>query len=198
MAEHGEKLIFREIRACFFLQLLVGLLQFLLTFLQFGREGLRLREKIFRPGIGFNGVKHDADTLSQLLEKSLVSRIETIERGKLHHRFYLSFEQYWKDDNIHWLRFAQTRADFNVVGGHVRQENASTFERRLPDHSLAEFEMSFDSVAIATCIACEKLELRLLIRAIHNIQDTLLRRNQRGQLGQDQFAHRQQISLALQ
>src|SRR5205814_1071147 len=73
MTEHGEKLIFREIRACFFLQLLVGLLQFLLTFLQFGREGLRLLEKIFRPRIDFNGVKHDADTLSQLLARSLSS-----------------------------------------------------------------------------------------------------------------------------
>src|SRR5437660_10960760 len=117
MTEHGEKLIFREIRARFFLHLLVGLLQFLLTFLQFGREGLRLLEKIFRPRIGFNGVKHDADTLSQLLEKSLVSRIETIEGGKLHHRFYLSFEQYWKDDNIHWLRCAHACAACHGVWG---------------------------------------------------------------------------------
>src|SRR5258708_1803738 len=160
MTEHGEKLIFREIRARFFLQLLVGFLQFLLTFLQFAREGLRLLEKIFRARIGFNSVKHDADTLRQLFEKSLVSRIETIEGGELHHRLYLSFEQDRKDDNIHWLRFAQTRADFNVVCGHVSEENATLFQCRLPHHRLAEFEMSFDSVAVTTCIACEKLELR--------------------------------------
>ena len=79
MTEHGEKLIFREIGARFFLQFLVGFLQFLLTFLQFAREGLRLLEKIFRPRVGFNGVKHDTDTLCQLFEKGLVRRIETIE-----------------------------------------------------------------------------------------------------------------------
>src|SRR6266403_5505528 len=83
MTEHGEKLIFREIRARFFLQFLVGFLQFWLTFLQFAREGLRLLEKIFRPRVGFNGVKHNADTLCQLFEKGLVSRIETIGDGAL-------------------------------------------------------------------------------------------------------------------
>jgi hypothetical protein len=51
VAEHGEKLIFRQIGARFFLQFLVGFLQFFLTFLQLGREGLRLLEQIFRPRV---------------------------------------------------------------------------------------------------------------------------------------------------
>ena len=64
MAEHGEKLILREIRARLFLQLLVGFLQFLLTFLQFSGKRLRLLEKIFRPCISLDGIEDDADALS--------------------------------------------------------------------------------------------------------------------------------------
>ena len=81
VAEHGEELIFREVGTRFFLQLLVGYLQFLLTFLQFDRERLRLFEEILRARVGFDRVQDDANALGQLIEKSLVGGIEAIKRG---------------------------------------------------------------------------------------------------------------------
>ena len=63
MAEHGKKLILREVRTGFFVQLLVRLLQLLLALLQLGREGLRLFQQIFCPAVCFYRVKNDSNTL---------------------------------------------------------------------------------------------------------------------------------------
>ena len=84
-----------------FLQLLVGLLQFLLPALQLGREGLRLFQQIFRARVRFDRVQDDADAFRELIEKRLVGRVELIERGKLHDRFDLALEQDRQDDDVH-------------------------------------------------------------------------------------------------
>ena len=85
----------------FFFQLLVGLLQFFLPALQLGGERLRLFEQIFRARVRFDRVQHDADAFRELIEKRLVRRIELFERGKLHDRFDLAFEEDRQDDDVH-------------------------------------------------------------------------------------------------
>src|SRR2546423_14891137 len=72
VTEHRENLVFREIGTRLFLQLLVGLLQFLLPFLQLDRERLGLLQEVFRAGVCFDSVEDDANTFSQLVEKRLV------------------------------------------------------------------------------------------------------------------------------
>ncbi len=48
-------------RLGFFLQFLVGVLEFLLAGLQLLRERLRLGQQVFRSHVGFDGVQHDTD-----------------------------------------------------------------------------------------------------------------------------------------
>src|SRR5882724_1922615 len=72
VAEHGKKLIFREIRACLFLQLQVRFLQLVLSILEFHSEQLRLFEQVFRPRVCSNRIEDNADALRQLIEKRLM------------------------------------------------------------------------------------------------------------------------------
>ena len=94
MAEHGEKLILREIGACLFLQLFVRLLQLC-------RQGLRLFEQIFRSRVCFDGMEHNADALCQLIEKRLIRRVEALERREFYDCFYFSLEQDRQNNNVH-------------------------------------------------------------------------------------------------
>ena len=82
-----------------FLKLLIRLLQFLLTILQFHGQRLRLLEQIFRPHVGCDCIEHDADTFRQLLEQRLMGRAERFERRQLEDRFHLAFEQHGQHDN---------------------------------------------------------------------------------------------------
>ena len=56
VAEHGEKLIFRQIRASL-------LFQFQVCLLQLRGERLRLFEQVFRSRACFDRVEHNADAL---------------------------------------------------------------------------------------------------------------------------------------
>ena len=107
MAEHREKLILRQVRARFFLQLKIRLLQFFLPFLQFARERLRLFEQVFRARIRLDSIENDADALGQLIKKCLMGSIEPFERRKFDHRFRLSFKQDWQNHKMARTGFAQ-------------------------------------------------------------------------------------------
>ena len=91
-----------------FLQLLVGLLQFLLPALQLGGERLRLLQQIFRARVRLDRVQDDPDTFGELVQEGVVGRVELFERGKLHDRLHLAFEQDRQYDDVHRRRFAKT------------------------------------------------------------------------------------------
>ena len=72
VTEHGEELILREVGTRFFLKFLVG-------FLEFGRELLRLSEQVLRSGICFDRVQNNTDALGELIKEGLVCRIKAIK-----------------------------------------------------------------------------------------------------------------------
>ena len=93
-----------------FLELLIRLLQFLLTILQFHGQRLRLLEQVFRPHVGRDRVEHDADAFGELLEQRLMRRAELLERCQLEHGLHLTFEQHRQHDDAARRRAAQSGA----------------------------------------------------------------------------------------
>ena len=67
------------------LELLVGLLQLL-------GERLRLLQQVLGPGVGLDGVDHDADRLGELVEERLVGRAEPVEARQLDDALHLPLE----------------------------------------------------------------------------------------------------------
>ena len=131
-------------QAGFFLQLLVGLLQFFLAALQFLGQRLRLLEQIFRPHVGFDRVEHDADALGQLIEERLVGGIEPLERGQLQHRLHLAFEHHRQHDDVGRRGVAQAGRDADVIRRHVGQEDFFFLQGTLADQSFAQLEAVAD------------------------------------------------------
>ncbi len=50
--------------------------------------------------------------------------------------FTSPFEQDGQNDDVHGRRFAQSRADLDVIGRNFGQQDALLLERRLADESL--------------------------------------------------------------
>src|ERR1043166_5620805 len=99
-----------------------------------------------------------------------------------------------------WRRGAETGTDRHVVVRDVRDYDSLFFERRLTDESFAKSESAVDSFAIAVGVTCEQLQFRfaaVTVDAIYNIEDALLRGDDRRQLGQNHSRNREQIALAL-
>src|SRR5207247_10210308 len=64
--------------------------------------------------------------------------------------------------------------------------------------TLARLETVLRAVASVVSVTCQEPELRFSIRFIHHVKSAMLGRNQRGKLGEDEFANRQKIALSLQ
>ena len=92
-------LLVRE-QARLLLQLLVGLLQFLLAALQLFRERLRLLEQVLRAHVGGDRVEHDADRFRQLVEEGLVGWAEPRQGRQLQHTAHLALEHDWQHQHV--------------------------------------------------------------------------------------------------
>jgi hypothetical protein len=119
------------------LQLLVRRLQFLLAALQLLREGLRLREEVFRPRVRLDRVDHDADRFRQLVEERLVDVAEALERGELEHAAHLAFEHHREHEDVARRAAAQARGDAQVIRRRVVEEDLALLEGALADEALA-------------------------------------------------------------
>ena len=76
--------------------------------------------------------------LGELIEERQVDLAEAVERGQLDHRLHLAFEQHRQHDDAQRRRFAQARADLDVIRRHVGEQNALLLERALADQSFAQ------------------------------------------------------------
>ena len=105
---------------------------------------------------------------------------------KLHHRLDLAFEEDRQHDDVRGRRFAKTRADLDVILRHIREEDALLLERGLADQSFAETEAIVHAFAFAIRVAREQsFSSGSSARAVHDIEDALLRGNDRRQLRQE-------------
>ena len=125
----------------FFLELFVGLLQFLLAALQLMRERLRLLQQILGTHVGFDGVDDDSDTLGELIEQRVMGIVETFQRGQFQHAFDLSFEDDRQDQDVVRRRFAKSGRDLDVILRNLGQRDFLLLQRALADQSFAEIEL---------------------------------------------------------
>src|SRR3546814_9887665 len=87
--------------------------------------------------------------------------VEGIERSELENRLYLALEQHRQHHNVERRGLAETRADADVVGRHVGQEDALSLEGALADEALAEAIAIRKRPAFAEGIAGQKLEYQI-------------------------------------
>ena len=132
-------------------------LQFFLPALQLFGQRLRLLEQIFRSGVGFDGVQHDADGFHQLIQKGLVRRAELFKGRQFHDRLDLAFEEHRQHDDVGGLRLAQAGGDLNVILRRVGDQDALLFQRRLPDQAFAKRKLVADVLAIPESITGQQL-----------------------------------------
>ena len=96
-------------------EVLVGLVQLLLTGLQLLRLGLRLLEQLLGDRVGLDRVQDQADALGELVEQRLVSRAEGGERRQLDNGAHRALEEDRQDDDVERGRLAEPRVDLDVV-----------------------------------------------------------------------------------
>src|SRR5579872_4756058 len=117
----------------FLRELFVGLLQFALLRLQFGRELLRLFQQAFGLHRGFNRVEHDADARRELLEKGEMRRGERAERCQLDNRFDAILKQNRKHYDVTWHGFKETRSNRRRASWKISDQHAALFGGALAD-----------------------------------------------------------------
>ena len=129
----------------FLRQLFVGLLQFFLLGLQFGRQLLRLLQQAFRLHRGFNTVQHDADAGRQLLQKRQVRGGEGAQRSQLDDRLHLIFKEHRQHDDVARHGLEQAGADRDGVLRQIGDQHAPFFGRALSDQALARLSSAGDA-----------------------------------------------------
>ena len=175
----------------FFLQLLVGLLQFFLPALQapcasdcdcLSRSSVRMFASIVLSTMPMR--------FHELIEERLVRRAEPFERRQLHDRLHLAFEQHRQHDDVRAACAAQPGSDLHVIGRHIREQDRSLLQRALADQPFAQLEPVADVLAVPVGIARQQLSRLDLSAAfvgrIHDVEHAMLRGDDRRQFGQDQ------------
>ena len=179
------------------LELLVGLLQFLLLGLQFAGELLRLLQQAFGLHRRLDRVEHDADAVGELLEEGHLRRRERADRAELDDGLDLAFEQHGKHDEIFRHDREQRRVDRGRVGRNVGEHAAGACPSRLPDQPFAELNDFPMRVGAVAGIGRKQAQLRIVF-VLDLIDHAHMGVDQRRQLGEQQPADRGQIALALQ
>ena len=128
-----------SVRACCSSRVLVSR-QLLLPGLQLRRQRLRLLQQLLGAHRRDDRVEHDADALGELIEEREVDLAEPLERRELDDGLDLALEQDRQHDDVHRRRLAEARGDLDVIGRHVREQDALLLERRLADQALARLE----------------------------------------------------------
>src|SRR4029077_18279559 len=104
----------------------------------------------------------------------------------------------WQDHDVSRRRSPESGTDAHIIGRDVCQKDALFLKCGLSDQAFAELEPTVDAFPIAISVACEQLELRFAVVSIYNIEDALLSRDHRCELGKNHSRDCEKISLALQ
>ena len=185
-------------RARLLLQLRVRLGQLALARLQLARERLRLLQQVFSPHGGHDRVEHNADALGELIEKHQVVWAEPVERRQLDDRLHLAFEHHRQHHDVGRGRLAKTGADLHVIGRHVREDDALLLEGALADEPFAGAEAVGQVLALGVGVAGEQHQVRRSVLGLVEIENPVLHRDERRQLGQDRARDGLEIALALE
>ena len=141
------------------LQPLVGLGQLLLLALQLLGQRLRLFQQLLGAHTGGDGVEHNRDAFGQLIEEGQVNLAEPMERRQLNRRLDLAFEHHRQHHNIERRRLAQARADLDVIGRHLGEQNALLLQRALARQPFAQRKPAGQVLALTVCVAVSSFSI---------------------------------------
>ena len=178
-------------------QLLVRLLQLSLLRLQLAGELLRLHQQALGLHRRFDRIEDDADAGGELIQEGQMGAGERAQRGQLDDRLDLAFEEDRQDDHVLGRGAEQSRSDRYGRGRDLRDQHALFLERALPEQPLADGDVHRMPVLAVVGEAGDALQARQRVGR-HLVDDALMRRHQRRQLGQQQPADRGEVALALQ
>ena len=91
---------------------------------------------------------------------------ERLERGELDHAEHPLLEQDRHHDDVHRRRLAETRADGDVAGRRVGDEDRLALDGRLPDEALADRERAGGAVARLVAVARDQAQARGRVVAV--------------------------------
>ena len=81
--------------------------------------------------------------------------------------------------------------DPDVVARHVGDQDAVLLVGALADQPLAEAELGPQAAPLAVGVGAAQLQhRRRTVGLLHHVEDAVLRRDDRGELGEDQLGHR--------
>ncbi len=179
-------------------QLLIGLLQLVLLALLLQRELLRLLEQELRAHRDLDVVQHDADDVGELLEQRDMLCGELAQARELDDGLHGAFEQHRKDNDGARLDVDQPRRNAQRARRQLLEHEAAALVRALSDQALVERIFTRIARARRIGIRRELLEPRSALGVGHDVHDTLVRRHERGELGQQHLRDRREVPLALQ
>ncbi len=124
---------------------------------------------------------------------------EGIQRRQLDHGFESSFEQYRQDDEVVRSRVSESGADADIIVRHIRQQHALFFQRHLPDNAFAHGVLRVLVFALDVCVGSDQVQLGIheLLVFLQDVEQTVLRRNDRCQLRKDLLGHGIELFLSL-
>ena len=120
------------------LELLVGLLQFLLLRLELAGELLRLLEQAFGLHRRLDRIQHDADRVGELLEEHRLQGGERCDRGEFDDGFHVTLEQHGQHDDVARHHLEQRRSDRHRVGRQFGDQQAALVAGALADQAFAD------------------------------------------------------------
>ena len=177
----------------------VRLGQLFLLRLQLFGERLRLRQELFRPHVRLDGVDDHANRLGELVEQRDVGLGEAAERGQLHHREDLPFEDDGKDHDVGRPRLAQSGVDLDVIGRRVGDQDALLLECGLTDQTLADPELLVEMFPLLVGVGRRQPEplVVTVVPGVHDVEDTVCGSHHRRQFAEDHLGDRLQVLLSL-
>ena len=183
-----------------FLQFGVLFLQLALLALQFLRQRLGLFQQLLGAGVGLDRIDDNTQALHQLVEKRQVGPTEALEARQLDDGLDLALEDDRQHREIQRLALAQTGTDLDVVGRDIGEQDALPLQQTLADQPLARAELSAEVLAVAEGVAGHQPQEGILpVRLpIIDVEDTMLRIDQRGEVRERHLADGLQIALPLE
>jgi hypothetical protein len=137
-----------------------------------------------------------ADALHELVEERVVCRVKSVEGGQLDDAAYLALEDDREHAEVEGGGAAQTGADGDVVPGHILQHDLASLEGALPHQALPHRELGGGLWLGLVGVGSQELQAWWVL-GLQQVEGAALGRHHRGELGEDQAPHGEEVLLAL-
>src|SRR5688572_4750557 len=161
-------------------------------------ERLRLDQQFLGSHVCLDRINDDTDRFSELVEESELDLVEFGEGGEFDHGLDLTFEKYGKHDNIRRRRFTQPRIYFDIAGRRILYDYPLLLDSALSNEAFTELEFRCYRFTLASRVAGQKLENRIVLGGVGDIEDAVLHLDEGGHFRENKPCNCEQVSLALQ